>query len=109
MHVIPVNVAAVMQFDFDELSQNLSGKHPLCDFLIQRWYNHMDGGRSRRTLWDLAIIYALIYPERVVEVKIKTSKENGNKEVFYYKTIDAEFFNQEFFQTMLKFEDIKAK
>jgi inosine-uridine nucleoside N-ribohydrolase len=103
MHVIPVNVAIEMLFTFDEVKQQLEGKHPLCDFLIHRWYNHLDGGRSKRAMWDLGLIDAMLFPEKVTEEKIKTSPENGNREVFYYKTIDANFFRQEFYDTLLEF------
>ncbi len=107
MHIIPVNVASSMLFSFDELKQKLVGKHPLFDFLIHRWYNHIDGGRYERTIWDLSIVDALIFPEKVTEVKIRTSKENGNRDVFYYKTIDAAFFKQEFYQSMLNFSTLE--
>ena len=103
MHVIPVNVAVQMLFGFEELKNTLGGKHPLFDFLIHRWYNHFDGGRYERTIWDLAIVDALIFTEKVTEVKFKTSNKNGNRGVYYYKTIDSDFFRQDFYDTLLKF------
>jgi inosine-uridine nucleoside N-ribohydrolase len=101
-HIFPVSVANKMTFDWAETKSKLEGQHEVCDFLLHRWYNHLDGGRKSRTIWDLTIIDAVIFPEKVEEVKIKTSKENGSREIYYYKSFDADFFRNEFFETTLK-------
>ena len=103
MHVIPVNVAAALTFDYQETEARFKGKHGLTDFLLQRWFDHLDGSRIRRTIWDLALIEAMIHPEWAEKVKITTSKDNGNKTVWYYKEIDAERFRKEFFTTTLEY------
>lgn len=107
MHIIPVNIAAAMTFDYPETERQFKGKHGLTDFLLQRWFNHLDGSRSRRTIWDLALIQAMIHPEWADEVKITTSKDNGNKELWYYKNIDADRFREEFFTTTLRYLEVE--
>ncbi len=101
MHVIPVNVAAAMVFDFDETVQRLEGIHPLGDFLVDRWHQHLDGGRKQRTIWDLALIEALIHPEWVEKVEITTSRDNGSRKIHYFRSIQADRMREEFFKTLL--------
>ncbi len=103
LHVIPVNVAASMTMDWKETEQQFRGKHDLLDFLLQRWYNHLDGGRHTRTIWDLALIQAIIYPEWAEEVKVKTSPEKGNREIWMYKSIDDDKMRQEFYEKTLEY------
>lgn len=101
LHVIPVNVANKMTFNYAETEQKLRGKHGVLDFLVDRWYQHLDGGRYERTIWDLSIIEAVIHPEWVEEVKIMTTKENYSRPVYYYKDIDADKIRAAFFDIVL--------
>ena len=97
MHIIPVNVASAMVFNYEDTKARLEGLHPLADFLLQRWFNHLDGGRYQRTIWDLGLIEVMIHPEYGSQVKIKTSPENGNRYVWYYNSLDAGKARDEFF------------
>lgn len=97
MHIIPVNIAAKMKYGFEETEQQIGGKHRVCDFLLNRWENHLDPGRYERTLWDLGIIQALIYPDKVTEIKAD-SFDNPN--IWLYSDVDAEFFKKDFFKTI---------
>lgn len=103
MHVIPVSVAQQMRFDFAETVNHLRGKHTLGDFLLDRWTNHLDGERKERTIWDLALIQAMIHPEWAEEVIITTSKDSGNKKVYYFKSIDAKKMKAAFFEKINAF------
>ncbi len=103
MHVIPVNVAAAMTFTFEETSGKLRYTHPLGDFLLERWFHHLDGGRKQRTLWDLALIEAMIHPYWAEKVEITTSRDNGSRKVHYYRSIDAEKMKENFFETLLEY------
>ncbi len=96
MHVIPVNVASKMTFDYDTTKARLKGQK-LGDFLLKIWDDHVDGGRAVRTIWDLAIIDAFLHPEWATEITIMTSKDNGGREIFYYKDIDADKMLEDFF------------
>ncbi len=92
-----------MVFNWQETEEKFKGKHDLLDFLLQRWYNHLDGGRGERTIWDLALIQAIIHPQLAEEVKIKTSKEKGDREIWMYKSIDADKMREEFFEEVLEY------
>ena len=103
MHIIPVSVASQMTFNYDEAVAKLKDQHTLTNFLLERWYNHLDGSRDERVIWDLALIEAIIHPEWAEEVKIKTSKENGNREIWYYKDIEEDKMSADFFRTTLSY------
>jgi inosine-uridine nucleoside N-ribohydrolase len=103
LHIIPNNVSSEMVFNWQETEEKFKGKHDLLDFLLQRWYNHLDGGRGERTIWDLALIQAIIHPQLAEEVKIKTSKEKGDREIWMYKSIDADKMREEFFEEVLEY------
>ncbi len=97
MHIIPHSVSMEMTFDFSTTENQLRGVHPLGDFLVDRWYRHMDGGRYRRTIWDLGLIGAMIHPQWAEEVKVETF-ENPN--VWLFKDIDAEAITGEFYRSV---------
>ena len=89
MHIMPVSEVGQMTSNFKEVKQQLENLHPLGDFLIQRWFEHIDPNRKTRTLWDLAIIEAYLHPEWVTEEK---SDAFENKNIFLYRDIDTKRF-----------------
>ena len=97
MHVIPVNIAAAMTFDFAETKEKLPQDHSLSRLLLDRWFEHLDGGRKSRTIWDLALIQAIRHPEWATTQTIMTSKDNGSRIITFYKSIDAEKMKNDFF------------
>ena len=97
MHIIPVNIAAAITFDFAETTKQLEDLHPVCDFLIRRWEDHMDGGRKERVIWDLALISGIIHPEFWEKELITTTADNGGRQIHFVKSIDAQQMRQEFF------------
>ncbi len=102
LHIIPSSVSVKMTMDWKETEERFRGQHDLLDFILDRWYNHLDGGRRERVIWDLALIQAVIFPGYAKEVKVKTPKGKGNREVWFYKDIDADKMREEFFTTTLE-------
>ena len=103
MHIIPVSVASKMTFEYEETRAKLEN-HFLGDFLLKVWDDHIDGGRTQRTIWDLTIVNAFLHPEWMEEVEITTSKDNGGRKVFYYKDFDADRMRADFFQKIKAYE-----
>lgn len=100
MHIIPHTVSAVMKFDYEETVRHFKGVHPLTDFLVDRWYDHLDGGRYSRTIWDLGLIGAMIHPEWAEEIRV-SSFENPN--IWIYKNVDADAIIKDFYFTTLDY------
>ena len=101
-HILPVNVAAAMEFSLEEVRQKFAGRNESLDLLHRRWLDHMDGGRHRRTIWDLALISCLIRPEFGEEVTVTTPPENTPREVRVYSRIDGRRIREEFFAALGK-------
>lgn len=100
MHVMPHSVALAMEFTYEETKERLYEKHELGTLLVNRWYEHMDGLRDARWIWDLALISAMLHPEWTESVEITTSIDRGNRKMMYYKSIDGEKVRNEFFETI---------
>jgi len=100
MHVMPHSVALAMEFTYEETVSMLKGKHDLGDYLVDRWYQHLDGLRDARWIWDLALIGAMLHPEWTESVDITTSRERGSRKITYYKSIDGAKVKAEFFDTV---------
>ncbi len=103
MHIMPVSVASKIKFTYDETREKLGG-HFLGAYLLKVWDDHIDGGRTSRIIWDLSIINAVIRPNWVEEVAITTSKDNGNRIIYYYKDFDAEKMRADFFQKIVAYK-----
>lgn len=100
LNVIPLDVAAKMDFTFEETVAQFEDKHGLGDLLVDRWETHLDGLRKNRVIWDVALIEAVIHPEWATIKNIKTSKDFGNREVNYYSDIEVEKMKTEFFEVV---------
>jgi hypothetical protein len=100
MHILPHSASVTMQVDFKETEEHFWGVHPLTDFLLRRWEDHMDGGRYQRTLWDLGLIGAMIHPEWTEEVKVDAF---DNPHVWMYRSIEAQAIIQEFYESTLRY------
>lgn len=107
MHIIPTSTARSFTFTYAETEAKLRGLHPLGNFLLNRWANQYGGGRLSRILWDLALIEAIIYPEWAEQVEITTSKDTGNRPIWFYKTIQVEKMKAEFFGKLVEY--LKAR
>ncbi len=100
MHIIPVSVASQMTMEFDLTKDQIGGLHGVCDFILDRWYQHLDGGRHERTIWDLAIIMAVIDPTMVTTVEFELDARYDHRTVTYYRDIDADRMRQDFYETI---------
>ena len=97
LHVMPNTVASGMRFEMEEVHQRFSGRHPLLDFLVDRWVRHVDPGRYERTIWDVALVEALLRPGLAREVEVDTPPEAVSRKVWMYAGIDVEAMKGDFF------------
>lgn len=106
MHIMPVNVASAMEVDRQVLQKEV-GDQPLGHFLMNRWYQHVDGGRKKRVLWDLALVAAFLHPKMATTQTIRTSKDSGNRKITFYDSIAAEAIYSDFYTVLNAFESTK--
>ncbi len=100
LHIMPGNVAAAMELEWTEAVARLEGRHPLLDFLLERWWDHLDGERHSRVIWDLALVQAMLHPALAETVEVQLSAEKGGRRAILYRSIEAEPMWEEFFQTL---------
>lgn len=103
MHIMPINVATAMEIEYAQLKTAI-GSHPVGNYLLQRWDNHLDSSRKNRVLWDLGLVAAFIQPDFAQKETITTSRDSGNRPIHFYKTLDSEAVYQDFYKTLLAFE-----
>ena len=104
-HIMPVSVAYKMAFSRKECEEKFNRNHTIHQLLIDRWTQHLDGSRRERVIWDLALIEAILHPEWATEVKITTSRDNGQRSIYYYQDIRAEPMKAEFFEKLNTLEN----
>lgn len=103
LHIIPINVAVKMEFSYEETEANLPKNSSLSKLLLDRWYQHLDNGRKKRVIWDLALIQAIIFPEWTKKTTITTSKDYKERIIHYYSSIQAKKMKEDFFKVMKEF------
>ena len=99
MHVMPVNVARALTFEYVETERRLKDYGRLGEFLISRWKSHAPGA-STWIMWDLAAIEWLLHPELVNQTMVKTPAENTAREVRVATEIDAEAMRADFWRAL---------
>ena len=109
MTIIPVNVASALTFDYQKTFDAFSGKSHMTDFLVNRWYEHVDGSRKKRVIWDLALIYAMTDPQWAETTIITTSKDLGNRPINYISSIDGEKMFNAFIERTLAWTEEENK
>ena len=97
LHVMPNTVAQAMRFEMSEVRERFEGKHPLLDFLVDRWVQHVDPGRYARTIWDVALIEAILRPELATEAVVDTPPEAVAGMVWLYRGVDVVGMTGDFF------------
>lgn len=100
MHILPNPTSLAMRFEFTETYRHFHGVHPLTDFLLNRWTQHVDGGRYERIIWDLGIVGAMLHPEWCHEIK---GEGFDNPNVWMYKELDGDAIRDEFFRMTLEY------
>lgn len=93
--VMPASTAEALTFDHNKSVQKLSAyTHPIADLLSRRW-EEVNAGNNW-TMWDLALIEALLHPEWATLQSVEAPPENGSRMIQAYTHIDAEAMEAEF-------------
>ena len=103
MHVMPINTAVKMKFGYQETEAYLPQGNQVSRLLLDRWFEHLDGGRTERILWDLALVQAMLFPEWAKKSTITTSRDNGQRPIHYYTDIESDKMKKEFFDSVNQF------
>ncbi len=69
-------------------------------YLTQKWNEHCPND-TKRIMWDLALVEAMLHPEFATEVQVITPPENKQRLVFMYTKLDADKMRTDYWESVL--------
>ena len=97
--VMPASTAESLKFQRQNTTERLAQKStPLRQRLAKRW-DEVNGGASW-TMWDLALIDAILHPGMATAKRRRVPPENGRRKIWVYTAIDDEAMRQDFWQAL---------
>jgi len=97
LHIMPNNVSGKLRFDNQKSLARLEGKKGISAFIKERWESIIEGHNwTSWTMWDLALVYAVIYPQWAEEKVVHTPPENIQREVNIYSNINSKLMSEKF-------------
>ncbi|MCB1231238.1 MAG: nucleoside hydrolase [Verrucomicrobiae bacterium] len=100
LHIMTATVSGDLKVDRDQFFADQEKMGELGQYLTARWIEHAPEAK-RWTMWDLALVIALIHPELTREIEVITPPENFERQVFLYDSIDAEAMIEDYRKTVL--------
>lgn len=89
LHIMSASVSISLKFDRDDTFARQAKMGQLGQYLTQRWKSRTPTA-TKWTMWDLAVIQAMIDPSMATEKEVLTPPENVQRKVWMYQTIDAD-------------------
>ncbi|MEM1093385.1 MAG: nucleoside hydrolase [Bacteroidota bacterium] len=99
IHLMPINTLFDFKVRLDESIERLTGTSPINDYLAAKWLSH-DPSSAERILWDLALIQAMIHPDKAETQRVMTPPENTQRELTVYTKIDEAAFLADLWETL---------
>ena len=101
LYVMPASTARALQFNHQESLRRLDEvEHPVSEILARRWAEVSAG--DSWTMWDLALIEAMLNPETATLQRRAAPPENGARPINVYVDIDEEAIEAHFWETLQK-------
>lgn len=87
-HVMPINILYDFSFKQSEITERLSGKGKVWDYLVARWKTNAPHNENR-VFWDLALALALLNPSNAKQERRLPPPENTQREIWVYTEINV--------------------
>jgi len=101
LHVMPANICTNLKVSQNDIETRLKSKEGIEGMLKELWVKVNKEGIDW-TMWDFAIVQAVINPQWAKEILVKTPPENNQREVYIYNYINAEAMMEDFWKVFLK-------
>ena len=101
LHVMPANICTNLKVSQNDIDTRLKSKEGIEGMLKELWVKVNKEGIDW-TMWDFAIVQAVINPQWAKEILVKTPPENNQREVYIYNYINAEAMMEDFWKVFLK-------
>jgi len=109
LRIMTATTSQHLVFEKSEMDILLKDKGGIGDYLINRWENYdrfwqaTDKEKTKWTMWDVAILQALAYPELCTEKKAGTPHDNLDRTISIYTEIDVKGMKAEFSKALETF------
>lgn len=102
--IMPASTAQALQFQKDETLEKLGQKDtPLRRRLADRW-SEVNSGPTW-TMWDLALVEAILHPEMATVKKRRVPPENGRRKIWVYTAIDEDAMRADFWAALKRLDE----
>ncbi len=97
-HIMPNNVSGLLKFHSKSSIARLGREKGIGAFIRERWMDGYYDGKpdSYWTMWDVALVYAVINPEWAREKMVDTPPWTLKRKVSVYTSIDVKKMEEEF-------------
>ena len=99
VHVMPLHVSGQLKFDRDDTFAKHRSMGKVGDYLTQKWKTKFSD-HSTWTMWDIALVQALIHPDLATESQVTTPPENLQRKVWMYDSIQADVMKIDYWQAV---------
>lgn len=99
LYVMPASTSSRLQFNHEESLRKLKTiQHPVSKILARRWAEVSAG--KQWTMWDLALIEAMIHPETATLEERLSPAENGGRPIQVYVDIKHQQMKANFWKSL---------
>jgi len=104
-NVMTATTCQHLVFDKLDVETRLKGKGGVADYLVnrwntyERWWTKEDPEKKQWIMWDVAIIEALIHPGLAQKEAFTTPKENTQRYIQAYTSIEVEAMIEDFWKS----------
>ncbi|SHI83476.1 Inosine-uridine nucleoside N-ribohydrolase [Pseudozobellia thermophila] len=111
IRVMTATTSQHLVFHKTRVDAHLKGKGGMADYLVdrwesyERWWTQKDPEKTKWTMWDVALIEALVHPEWTRQKTFETPKENTQRHIQIYTHIDVDQMEKDFWAHINQFVD----
>jgi inosine-uridine nucleoside N-ribohydrolase len=99
LHVMTATISESFKFDQDDTFTRHKTMGPLGEYLTSEWKRKFGDSKSW-TMWDLALIEAMLHPEFAHETQVMTPPENTRRKVWIYDSINIQKMKEDYWQSV---------
>lgn len=100
LHVMPANVCTNLKVTQNDIATRLKSNEGIDGMLKELWDKVNKDGIDW-TMWDFAIVQAVLNPGWTKQVSCKTPPENTPRDIFLYTEIDSKAIMEDFWRVFL--------
>ncbi len=101
MHIMPASTASKLKFNYEETYQLMKADTGVWKFLINRWDNKFPNNKEW-TMWDVALIEALIDPDFARREQVLAPPENKQRPIGVYTYINSTLMEADYWSSVMR-------